>query len=278
MCCSGCGRFTDKMHDTEERWVRELPILDAQTHLLVQRRRVACPHCGPKLEFLPWLEPYARVSSRLAAAVAQLCRTLTVKDATAYFDLGWDAVKAIYKAHLERTLNPPDLDGITEVVMDEFALHKGQRYATVVLEPKCRRVLWVGKGRDRESVRPFFELLGPERCAGIRAVGMDMSAAYAAEVRMHCPAARGVYDQFHVIAKYGREVIDPVRTAKSRRSRATSRAATGSVYPLTSIPGGPSVNAPGGLHARSFGALSQAGPRPWTRRSARSPTTCRRRR
>lgn len=217
MCCSGCGRFTDKVHDVEERWVRDLPILDAQTHLLIQRRRAACPHCGPRVELLPWLEPYARVTTRLAAAVATLCRALTIKDAAAYFGLGWDAVKAIHKAHLDRTLNPPDLDGVQEIVMDEFALFKGHRYATVILEPKSRRVLWVGKGRDRESVRPFFELLGKRRCAGVRAVGMDMTAAYAAEVHAHCPAAEIVYDRFHVIAKFGRDVIDPVRTAESRR-------------------------------------------------------------
>lgn len=217
MYCSGCGRLCDKVHDVEERWVRDLPILDAQTHLCVERRRVACPSCGPKVERLPWLEPYARVTNRLAAAVALLCRTLTVKDAAAYFGLGWDAVKAIHKAHLKRTLEPPDLDGIEEIVMDEFALYKGHRYATVILEPKSRRVLWVGRGRARESVRPFFELLGKERCAQIKAVGMDMTAAYAAEVKMHGPNAKIVYDQFHVIAKYGREVIDPVRTSESRR-------------------------------------------------------------
>jgi transposase len=217
MCCSGCFGFTDRVHDTQERWVRDLPILGAQTHLLVRRRRVNCPHCGPKAELLPWLEPYARVTTRLAADVALLCGVMTVKDAAAYVGLGWDTVKAIHKHHLHRTLNPPDLNGIEHIVMDEFAIHKGHRYATVILEPKSRRVLWVGKGRDRESVRAFFTLLGPQRCAKITAAAMDMTAAYAAEVRMHCPKAQIVYDQFHVIAKFGREVIDPVRTAESRR-------------------------------------------------------------
>lgn len=46
---------------------------------------------------------------------------------------------------------------------------------------------------------------------------MDMNGAYAAEVRAQCPQARIVYDQFHVVAKYGREVADAVRTAEARR-------------------------------------------------------------
>jgi len=30
--------------------------------------------------------------------------------------------------------------------MDEFALHKGHRYATVVMDAERRSVLWVGTG------------------------------------------------------------------------------------------------------------------------------------
>lgn len=55
MICSGCGQACERYHDWEERWIRDLPILDAETHLLIQRFRVACPACGPKVEHLPWL-------------------------------------------------------------------------------------------------------------------------------------------------------------------------------------------------------------------------------
>ncbi len=50
MKCSSCGRLASHVHDYEERWGRDLPILGARTNLLVWRRRVACPNCGPKLE------------------------------------------------------------------------------------------------------------------------------------------------------------------------------------------------------------------------------------
>jgi transposase len=46
---------------------------------------------------------------------------------------------------------------------------------------------------------------------------MDMSEAYEQEVRAHCPQARIVYDLFHVVAKYGREVIDRVRVDETNR-------------------------------------------------------------
>jgi transposase len=217
MRCSGCGRFRSKVHDTCERWVRDLPVFDAETHLLVHRRRVACPRCGPRVERLDWLARYARVTRRLAESVARLCSVLPVKHVAGFYGLRWDRVKMIDKVHLERTLGPVDLEGVEVIVMDEFALQKGHRYATVVVEPTLRRVLWVGRGRSREEIRPFFDLLGAEGCRRLRAVGMDMNAAYALEVRERCPQAEIVYDLFHVVAKYGREVIDRVRVDEANR-------------------------------------------------------------
>lgn len=219
MVCSGCGRPTTQLHDATERWVRDLPILDAQTHLLVWRRRVACAHCGPKLEVLPWLEPYDRVTVRLAESVARLCALLPVKHVAEYYGLDRKTVKRLEQRYLERTLGPVQLAGVEQIAMDEFAIQKGHRYATVVVEPATRRVLWVGRGRGRADVRPFFEQLGPDGCARLKAVAMDMNGAYEEEVRAQCPQARIVYDLFHVVVKYGREVIDRVRVDEANRLR-----------------------------------------------------------
>lgn len=215
--CSGCGKACRSIHESSERWIDDLPVFDTPTRLLVHRLRVACPDCGPKLEQLNWLEPYARVTVRLAQNVARLCQVVSLRHAADFFGLDWKTVKRIDKAYLTRTLGPVDLSDVTFLAMDEFAIQKGHRYATVVIDPLCKRVLWVGRGRSREEVRPFFDLLGEERCARIKAVAMDMNAAYDLEVQAHCPNAQVVYDLFHVVAKYGREVIDRVRSDEAAR-------------------------------------------------------------
>jgi transposase len=220
--CSRCNQPCRHVHDITQRWIRDLAVFDAQTHLLVHRCRVECSACGPSLERLSWLVPFARVTMRLADSVARMCKVLPIKHVAEYFSLGWDAVKAIDKAYLARTLGPPDprdLDGLTLLAMDEFAIHKGHRYATVVIDPTCKRVLWVGKGRDRGSLRPFFELLGRDRCKLIRAVAMDMNSAHEAEVKANCEHTQIVFDLFHVVAKFGREVIDRVRVDEANRLR-----------------------------------------------------------
>jgi transposase len=211
LVCSGCGGVADGVHDTTGRWVRDLPMFDAQTHLLVHRCRVRCPRCGPKLEALAWLSPHARVTDRLAESVARMCKVLPVKHVAGHFGLGWDAVKAIDRAYLDRTLGEVDLDGLEQIAMDEVAIRKGHTYATVVVEPRSRRVLWVGHGRGREDVGKFYDLLGPGRCAKLKAIAMDMNPGYVEEAKARCPGAERVFDLFHVVAKYGHEVVDRVR-------------------------------------------------------------------
>jgi transposase len=222
--CSGCGELVSGVHEYEDRWIRDLPAWGADTWLLVQRCRLACARCGPKLEQLDWVDRYARVTRRLADGVARLCRVLPIKHVADFFGLGWETVKAIDKATLERSLGPVDLAGVEVIAIDEFALHRGHRYATVVVEPGSKRVLWVGRGRAREDIRPFFELLGPEGCARLKAVVMDMNGAFELEIRHHCPQVDIVYDLFHVVAKYGREVIDRVRVDEANRLRGDRRA------------------------------------------------------
>jgi transposase len=144
---------------------------------------------------------------------------MSLRHVARFYGLAWSTVKLIDHRTLERQLGPPCVDGVEVIAMDEFAIQKGHRYATVIVEPYRKQVLWVGRGRGRLDVRPFFELLGIAGRQQLRAVCMDMSAAYTEEVRFQCPDAQIVYDLFHVVAKYGREVIDRVRVDEANRLR-----------------------------------------------------------
>jgi transposase len=219
-CCSGCGSYVRAIHDVQERRVRDLPLFEHRVELIVPRVRLACARCGPKLERLSWLDGYARVTRRLAESVARLCAVASIRHVGQFFGLHWSTVKELDRAHLQRALGPVDLEGLEVIALDEFAIQKGHRYATVIVEPTRKRVLWVGRGRGREDIRPFFLQLGAERCARVRAAVMDMNAGYEHEVRQHCGNALIVFDLFHVVAKYGREVIDRVRVDRANQLRA----------------------------------------------------------
>lgn len=217
--CSRCGEPVTEIHDVSSRRVRDLPIMGRDTWLLVPRRRVACPRCGPSVEEVPWLDRYQRMTKRLAALVAEFARVLPLKQVATIFGLSWDTVKQIDQRAMAARLGPIDAhwNAVRYLTIDEFAIERGHRYATVVVDPEAKRVLWVTRGRDESALEEFFAILGPTRCGQIQAVAVDMWAPYAAQVRRHCPAARLVYDLFHVVAKYGREVIDRVRVDEANR-------------------------------------------------------------
>ncbi len=203
MYCEECGSKCRQVHETVVRRVRDLPPFEYRVVLHVPRRRVWCDQCGgPRLERLEWLGRYQRVT-----ASGQLLRSCTVQAVAAFYDLGWHTVKTIDKARLREAVVEPDWSSIRYLAMDEFALHKGHRYATVMVDPIGRQVLWIGQGRSRETARAFFEQLPPGAAERIEAVAIDMTSAYELEIREHCPPAEVVFDLFHVVAKYGREVI-----------------------------------------------------------------------
>lgn len=217
--CSRCGTAVAAVHDASVRRVRDLPIMGRDTWLLFPRRRVECPRCGPTVEAVPWLDRYQRMTTRLAQLIAGFAQVLPIKQVAAIFGVSWDTVKQIDQRALVARLGPIDAhwETLRVLTIDEFAIQKGHRYATTVVDPTCKRVLWVARGRDQGALSEFFARLGPERCARIEAVAVDMWAPYAAEVRARCPNAVLVYDLFHVVAKYGHEVIDRVRVDETNR-------------------------------------------------------------
>ena len=217
MVCSGCEGNCWQIHESGWRIVRDMPMLGDPVWLQVRLRRVRCSECGTRAERVEWLDRHARITRRLADFVGLWCEKLPVAHVCKLSGLHWETVRRIDRERLERQLAALPEAQPTRLVMDEFALFKGHRYATVVLDADTRQVLWVGEGRSREALRPFFDWLGPVRCSAIKAVAMDMNTAFDLEVQQHCPNARVVYDLFHVIAKYGREVIDRVRVDEANR-------------------------------------------------------------
>lgn len=219
LCCSRCGRPAQGVHERVQRHIRDLPMLGRRVWLELHLWRVCCGSCGTSMQQVSWLDRHARLTRRLAEAVALWCAKLPVKHVAEFFGLHWSTVRQIDRRRLQALvagLAPPQP---RRLVMDEFALYKGHRYARVVLDADTRRVLWIGEGRSRAALRPFFLSLGVEGCARIQAVAMDMNSAFDLEVRQHCPQARIVYDLFHVVAKYGREVISRVRVDAANRLR-----------------------------------------------------------
>lgn len=216
--CGHCGKLTCRVHDTHYRRIRERDLFDQQVWLDVPVRRVICPQCGVRVEQIEWIDGRRHMTVAMHRYAEALARILPVKHVADLLGLHWHTIKQIDMQRLQREVAEPDRSRLRYLLMDEFALHKGHRYATVVSCAETQQVIWIGEGRSRAAIRPFFTWLG-EACDRIEAVGMDMNTAFDLEVQKHCPQAAVVYDLFHVVAKFGREVIDRVRVDQANQLR-----------------------------------------------------------
>ena len=117
--------------------------------------------------------------------------------------------------------------------LDEFSLKRRHHYATMFLDVERNHVLWICKTRTKEEVAKVFrEVFGKEVCEKIEAVAMDMWDPYESAVRECLPKAEIVWDLFHLIKMYNKEVVDRVRIDECHRCGKDHRKIKGSKYIL----------------------------------------------
>jgi transposase len=76
-------------------------------------------------------------------------------------------------------------------------------------------VVWSARGTNSDTLRDFFEALGPEGCAAIESVTIDMSKAYIRAVEEMIPDARLIFDRFHV-QRLVQDALDETRRGEVR--------------------------------------------------------------
>jgi transposase len=142
---------------------------------------------------------------------------------TEQMGIAWRTVGAIVTRVVERKLPSDLLDGLRCIGVDDFGYRKRHKYLSIVVDHDRRRVVWTAEGRDSGTLKAFFEQLGPERCARLECVTMDLSAAYIKAVEESAPQAQIVFDRFHV-QRLASDAVDEVRREQARELRGTPQA------------------------------------------------------
>lgn len=215
--CYKCKGAAKTVHAYKQRTIRDLNVFDARTYLSIVYRVIVCPRCGYTVEESSLLQPYGRVTKRLASHIIDLCRYMTITEVAGYLGLDWRTVKKVHKQHLKESISSKAPPAPRILIVDEIAIRKGHRYLTIVADWENGTVLWVGKDRGYASLKGFFDSLSEEQRNSIEAVALDMWDPYIKAVRTSCPQAHIVFDQFHMVSAFGR-VIDKVRNAEYRNA------------------------------------------------------------
>jgi transposase len=178
--------------------------------LSVKVNRIKCRTCGrDAYENVPFVTGKQRYTHLLAKFVVCMLHYMTIKDLANYLGLSWDTVKDIHKTYLKRKFSHIDISRVRHIGIDEFAVCKGQRYLTIVVDTDSGAIIYVGKGKSADSLKKFWPRL-KRSGATIESVSSDMSLAYISAVMKHLPNAVHVYDRFHV-QKLANEAVDTIR-------------------------------------------------------------------
>jgi transposase len=133
--------------------------------------------------------------------------------------IAWRSVGAIITRVAGDALSGVDrFAGLRRIGIDEISYKKGHRYLTVIVDHDTGRLLWAAPGRDKATLRAFFDELGPDRSAQITHVTADAADWVAAVVAERCPNAVRCADPFHVVA-WATDALDEVRRQAWNRAR-----------------------------------------------------------
>lgn len=160
---------------------------------------------------MPWARHgagHTRDFDDTAAWLALQCSKTAV---TALLRITWRTVGSIVaRVGAEIDASVDRLEGLRRVGIDEISYNRGHRYLTVVVCHDSGRLVWAAPGRDKATLRRFFDQLGEARSAQITHVSADQADWIAAVVAERCDNAVLCADPYHVVA-WATSALDEVR-------------------------------------------------------------------
>ena len=110
----------------------------------------------------------------------------------------------------------PDVQA-TILGIDEFKLHDGHKYATIIVDMATGYILWVQEGKKKQVVYDFIDHVGLDYMSKVSAISADMNSNYAEAFKERCPHLDLVYDHFHIVKNFNDKVISRIRINEYKR-------------------------------------------------------------
>ncbi|HEX7508956.1 MAG TPA: ISL3 family transposase, partial [Polyangia bacterium] len=148
--------------------------------------------------------------------IAGVCRQL---------GLHWTTVMRLITHWVEEAVERRFHRKLRIIGVDEVSYGRGQsKYLTIVWDHEAGHVVWIGKGKQEDTLKQFFAKLGLRRAHRLVAVTLDMAQGYINAICEHAPQADLVFDRFH-IEHHLTDAVDQVRKAEFWRKGGPHREA-----------------------------------------------------
>ncbi|MFE1989850.1 ISL3 family transposase [Streptomyces mirabilis] len=196
--CPVCRTLTGKVHGYHRRTVTDVPVDGRPVVVHLRVRRLVCPVLGcwrqTFREQIPGLlERHQRRTVRLAWQISQVARELCGRAAARLAGLlAVPVSRSTALRHLRRL--PLPQEAVPRVIgVDDFALRRRHRYATIITDAETGRRVAVLPDRERATLESWLRTH-----PGAEVVCRDGSATYAEAIRRALPDAVQVSDRWHL--------------------------------------------------------------------------------
>lgn len=230
--CCACNENFSK--GSKIRKLKMAPLGNKMAFLFVKIYRLQCLNCYYTWwPTMPFVKPKKRVTLSFEKYVIELMKFATIKHVAKFLGVSWHLVKNIHKTYLQSEYKNPDLQSILYIGVDEFSISKGRKYMTIFINLETGEIIHAIEGKSINSITPFILQL-KEKAKNLKAIAMDMNAAYASAAKQHLPNVDIVFDRFHVMALLNKTIDEIRRDQQTKCNRVGLRAIKGMRYLLLS--------------------------------------------
>lgn len=216
--CSGCRQKRPGYDRQPMRRFQFVPLWNIAVFFVYTLRRVDCPECGVVVEQVPWCEGKQSHTRTYQWFLAHWARRLSWQEVARVFGTSWQSVYQAVRTAVFWGMMHDIWRNVRTLGVDEIAWRKGHSYLTLVyqLDEDCKRLLWAGQEREKQTLERFFDCLGPTASSEVNFVCSDMWGPYVDVIAERAEQAVHVLDRFHIM-RLMNKAIDDVRRAEVKR-------------------------------------------------------------
>ena len=215
--CSVCRKRRPGYDRLPPRRCEFIPFWGILVFFVYAMRRVNCPDCGVKVEWVPWAEGKRTVTTAYAWFLARWAKRLSWSQVADAFRTTWYTVYCSVEQAVQWGRAHQNLEGITAIGVDELCWGRWHRYVTVVyqINRDAVRLLWIGEHRKAKTLLRFFRWFGKDRTSQLQYICSDMWRPYLKVIAKKAKRAIHILDRFHIMMHFNR-AIDKVRAGEAK--------------------------------------------------------------